>query len=59
MVYFLGDMNYDTNVCGFYQSTYLSSFWSQKLIERQFIEQSEFTQSVVILVDSVKLVKGI
>lgn len=47
----LRKLNYDANTVGWYQSTYLGSFWNQSLIETQYNYQKTFAQSVVIVYD--------
>ncbi|CAH1760424.1 4567_t:CDS:2 [Entrophospora sp. SA101] len=47
----LHDVNIDHNTVGWYQSTYLGSFVTHKLVETQFTQQSLNNKSVVIIHD--------
>ncbi|KAJ3294169.1 Eukaryotic translation initiation factor 3 subunit H [Borealophlyctis nickersoniae] len=51
-------LNFDANTVGWYQSTYLGSFWNQSLIETQFNYQKTFAQSVVIVYDPTRTQQG-
>ncbi|KAI8915584.1 hypothetical protein EDD86DRAFT_186375 [Gorgonomyces haynaldii] len=50
----LDEFNYDTKIVGWYQSTYLSSWWNQQLIEQQYKIQKENPLAVVLLLDPLK-----
>jgi translation initiation factor 3 subunit H len=52
MIEYLDVLNYDSNIIGWYQSTYITSYWSPKLIEQQYNHQKESSQAVVIIVDT-------
>ncbi|KAI9001685.1 hypothetical protein BC832DRAFT_593977 [Gaertneriomyces semiglobifer] len=54
----LRKLNYDANTVGWYQSTYLGSFWNQSLIETQYNYQKTFAQSVVIVYDPTRTTQG-
>ncbi|KAJ3045494.1 Eukaryotic translation initiation factor 3 subunit H [Rhizophlyctis rosea] len=54
----LRKLNYDANTVGWYQSTFLGSFWNQSLIETQFNYQKTFAQSVVIVYDPTRTTQG-
>ncbi|KAJ3063376.1 Eukaryotic translation initiation factor 3 subunit H, partial [Quaeritorhiza haematococci] len=54
----LRKLNYDANTVGWYQSTYLGSFWNQSLIETQYNYQKTFGQSVVIVYDPSRTAQG-
>jgi len=44
-------LNFDANTVGWYQSTYLGSFWNQTFIETQYNYQKSLPQAVVIVYD--------
>jgi translation initiation factor 3 subunit H len=50
--------NCDANAVGWYQSTYIGSFWNQQLIETQYHYQLAFPQSVVLIYDPTRTIKG-
>ena len=47
----LRKLNFDANTVGWYQSTYLGSFWNQTFIETQYNYQKSLPQAVVIVYD--------
>lgn len=54
----LRKLNYDANTVGWYQSTYLGSFWNQTFIETQYNYQKVFGQSVVLVYDPTRTSQG-
>ena len=46
----LRDVNVDNNTVGWYQSTYLGSFVTHKLIETQYNYQQTFNNKSVVIV---------
>ena len=49
----LRDVNVDNNTVGWYQSTYLGSFVTHKLIETQYNYQQTFNNKSVVIVHGI------
>ncbi|KAI8921700.1 hypothetical protein BC831DRAFT_404984 [Entophlyctis helioformis] len=54
----LRTLNFDANTVGWYQSTYLGSFWNQTLIETQYNHQKAFPNAVVVIYDPARTSQG-
>jgi translation initiation factor 3 subunit H len=51
-------LHYDANTIGWYQSSYLGSFWNQTLIESQYNYQKSLPHAVILVFDSTKINHG-
>jgi translation initiation factor 3 subunit H len=58
MMRYLRDVNVDSNLVGWYQSTYLGSFMNLSMLESQFTYQDNIRKCVVIVYDPVKTIQG-
>jgi translation initiation factor 3 subunit H len=51
-------LHYDANTIGWYQSSYLGSYWNQTLIESQYNYQKSLPHAVVLVFDATKINHG-
>ncbi|KAJ1548269.1 Eukaryotic translation initiation factor 3 subunit H [Nowakowskiella sp. JEL0078] len=51
-------LGYDANTVGWYQSTYLGSYWNQQLIETQYNYQKTFPSAVHLVYDPTRTTHG-
>jgi len=58
MMHCLREVNVDNNTVGWYQSTYLSSFLTESMIETQFNYQENIKKCVVIIYDPLSTSQG-
>mmetsp|Transcript_116409 Transcript_116409/g.292778 ORF Transcript_116409/g.292778 Transcript_116409/m.292778 type:complete len:354 (-) Transcript_116409:65-1126(-) len=54
----LREVNVDSNIVGWYQTTHLGQFFSSTVIETQFLYQTEIPRSVLVVYDSLQSAIG-